>query len=190
MTTGCLQAVGRGPDGNFLLTEFEVEAEPLHSSNIALGCQVYSSGPVPTDFPKKNLTDGLISTYSYPDPRQNGKNFYFTLDLGQIVALDHLVVRGRRDGGDSNQLSAYRIEVLADSGETRRLTQWYAGMHLDGSHPSAGNVDIIHPGDGTGTFSGRAIRIYSEPGQMMQPTNCRARSLPCFESSGTRLACR
>ena len=161
-------SVGRGPDGNFLLTEFEVEAEPLHSSNIALGCQVYNSGIVPADLPTKNLTDGLISTYSHPDPSLNGKNFYFTLDLGRTVALDHLVVRGRRDGGDSNRLGAYQIDVLADSRKTRGLTQWNARMHLDGSHPPS-DADVIHQRDGVGTFSGRVIRIYNQPGQTLQP---------------------
>ncbi|HTB84258.1 MAG TPA: ATP-binding protein, partial [Candidatus Sulfotelmatobacter sp.] len=161
-------SIGRGPDGNFLLTEFEVEAEPLHSSNIALGCQVYNSGIVPANLPTKNLTDGFISTYSHPDPSLNGDSFYFTLDLGQEVALDHIVVRGRRDGGDSNRLSAYSIDVLVDSKETRRLTKWNARMHLDGSHPSS-DVDVIRQRDGVGTFSGRAIRIYNQPGQTMQP---------------------
>lgn len=161
-------SVGRGPDGNFLLTEFEVEAEPLHSSNIALDCQVFSSGAVPADLPKKNLTDGLISTYSHPDPSLNGKSFYFTLDLGRMVGLDHLVVRGRRDGGDSNRLGAYQIDVLADSEETRSLKHWNVRMHSDGSHPP-GDVDVIHQRDGVGTFSGRAIRIYNQPGQILQP---------------------
>ncbi len=161
-------SVGRGPDGNFLLTEFEVEAEPLHSSNIALGCQVYNSGIVPADLPTKNLTDGFISTYSHPDPSLNGESFYFTLDLGRDVALDHIVVRGRRDGGDSNRLSAYSIDVLVDSRETRRLTKWNARMHPDGSHP-LGDLDVIRQKDGVGTFSGRAIRIYNQPGQTLQP---------------------
>ena len=161
-------AIGRGPGGNFLLTEFEVEAEPLHSSNIALDSAVYSSGAVPTDLPTKNLTDGLISTYSHPDPSLNGKSFYFTLDLGRMVPLDHLVVRGRRDGGDSNRLEAYQIDVLADSGKARSVTQWNARMHVDGSH-SPNDVDVIHQQDGVGSFAGRAIRIYNQSGQILQP---------------------
>jgi signal transduction histidine kinase len=124
---------------------------------------------VPADLPKENLTDGLISTYSHPDPKLNAQSFYFTLDLGRIVALDHLVVRGRRDGGESNRLGAYKIAVLAGSEEAWRVTRWNAQMHLDGSHPFAGDADVIHQRDGVGTFSGRAIRIYNLPGQALQP---------------------
>src|SRR5208282_5840058 len=73
-----------------------------------------------------------------------------------------------RDGSASNQLSAYKIAVLADTRDARRVSRWFAEMHPDGSC-SAGDGDVIHQRDGVGTFSGSAIRIYNKPGQALQP---------------------
>jgi signal transduction histidine kinase len=167
-SSGHPPSIGHGPDGNFLLTELEVEAEPLRSSNIALGLQVYGSGTVPAEFPKQNLTDGLISTYSYH--ANPGPSNYFTLDLGRRVALDHLVVRGRRDGGESNLLGNYRVEIMVESGDMRetRIAQWQSQIRRHRPHPSGGNADLIYERDGEGAFSGRAIRIHEEPGHTLQ----------------------
>lgn len=162
------RSIGCASNGSFLLNQFTVDAVPVHSTDIALGCEVYSSGPVPPELPRENLTDGLISTYTHPDPTLNGQHFYFTLDLGRNVELDHIVVRGRRDVTGLNRLDGYRIVVLEDSGSARRLTKWAAEMHLDGSH-SPDDTDILHQRNGVGTFVGRAVRIYNQPGESMQP---------------------
>lgn len=161
-------SVGCARDGHFLLTQFSVEEVPLHSTDIAMGCEVYSSGSVPADLPKENLTDGLFSTYTHPDSGANNQHFSFTLDLGRVVELDHIVVRGRRDLSGINSLEGYRIVVLDDSGGARRLTKWAAEMRLDGSH-AANDADIFHQRDGVGAFTGSAIRIYSVPGEPLQP---------------------
>jgi signal transduction histidine kinase len=163
-------AVGAAPDGNFLLTEFEVEAEPLRTSNIALGRQIFSSGAVPADLPKKNLTDGLISTYSCPDPSLKDKSFFFTLDLGRSVDLDHIVVRARVDGGDEARLGPYLIEVLSDDEDRpRSKVEWLAVMHADGGSVPLGGEDVIYARNGEGVFSGNSVRIHNRPGQWLAP---------------------
>jgi signal transduction histidine kinase len=161
--TGARPTIGCGPDGNFMLTEFDVEAEPLRTSNIALGRQVYASGAVPAAFPKKNLTDGLISTYSHPDASLKDKPFAFTLHFGRELALDHIVVRTRADGSDLERLGEYLVEVLDDPGGPGLEVKWHALLHADGSHVPVGGADVIHATDGQGVFSGNMVRIHNSP---------------------------
>lgn len=154
-------AIGNAPDGNFMLTEFEVEAEPLYTSNIALGSQVYSFGIVPRDLPKENLTDGLTSSYSRLGPAQNGQDAYFHLDLGRVVSFDHLVIRGRSDAFGAEPLADYGIELLADTEERIRKTQWHALVPHRALHSSGSNLDIIRAKDGEGNFTASGIRIHN-----------------------------
>ncbi len=163
-------AVGCSAEGNFLLTEFQLEAEPLFTSNLAFGRQLFSSGAVPADLPLKNLTDGFLSTYTYQTRSWMGEEFFFELDLGRVVTLDHIVLRGRADGAEADQLTNYKVEVLAESDRYPASRQWSAWIRPSGSHPPVGSPDILRASDGQGRFTGRLVRIYNQnpQGQKLQ----------------------
>src|SRR5262249_52345652 len=146
--------------------ELKVETEPLKTSNIALGRQVYGAGAVPPNLPKNLLTDGLVSTYSHPDPAANVKAFYFTVDLGRTLPLDHIVIRGRGEGSDADRLRRYRVEILASTSPNRRKIQWQKSMHDDGSRVPIAGSDVIRAGNGEGKFSGDSVRIWNESGDI------------------------
>jgi len=164
-STEHLNSVGRSPDGNFRLTEFQIEADPLHTSNIAFGRQLFSSGAVPAELPLRNLTDGFNSTYTYQTKSWMKDQFFFELDLGRTIALHHIVVRGRADGTVADQLSNYRVELLTDPGGYPPVVQWQARIRADGSRPAVGSADILAALDGSGTFSGRLLRIHNNAPQ-------------------------
>jgi signal transduction histidine kinase len=146
-----------------------VEAIPQRSSNIALGRQVYCSRGVAPGLPSRNLTDGFFSTYSHPDPATGGEGAFFELDLGQMTPLDHIVVRGRKDGAEADRLGAYRVQTFTEPVGLPWQTQWQARRRTDGSLMAAGSADVIRARDGKGTFSGRRIRIHNESGRNPQP---------------------
>ena len=162
-------AVGCSPEGSFTLTELQVETNPQSSDNIALGRQVYCSRAIAPGLPSRNVTDGFFSTYSYPDPRTGGASAFFELDLGRMITLDHITLRGREDGSDADRLAAYRVELLTESGGFAGQTQWQS-RPLDGdAFLRVGGADIVRAGDGEGTFAARRIRIHNESGQSRQP---------------------
>ena len=161
-------AVGCSASGNFRLTAFRLEAEPFHTSNIAFGRQLFSSGAVPANLPLKNLTDGFVSTYTYHTRSWMENEFFFELDLGRIVALDHIVLRGRTDGTEADQLSNYGVELLSESDRYPKSRCWSVWIRPDGSHPTVGSADIIRAADGKGSFAGRLVRIYNRNPQVQK----------------------
>jgi signal transduction histidine kinase len=162
------RAIGCAPDGTFILTEFRVETDPQRTSNIALGRQVYCSHAVAAGLPSRNLTDGFFSTYSHPAPTA-GTNVFFELDLGRLVRLDHIVIRGREDGTEDDRCGAYRVELLTESGGFEGRTQWAGIIRGNGARLPVGGADVIRTRDGTGEFAGRRIRIYNHSGLTSQP---------------------
>jgi signal transduction histidine kinase len=161
--------VGQSPSGGFLLTEFRVETDPQHSSNIALGREAYCSRAVPPNLPARYLTDGFFSPVSHPVPQPDGQSAFFELDFGRTRPLDHIVVRGPESGPNGNHLASYRVELLADLGESPGRTQWQSRPQPEGARRTSGGADTLRAGDGEGTFSGRGIRIHNQSGQIDQP---------------------
>jgi signal transduction histidine kinase len=162
-------SVGCAADCSFVLTEFRVEADPNRTSNIALGRQAYCSCWVQPHLPLGNLTDGFLSTYTQPYPSMTDSNTFFELDLGRLVTLDHIVIRGREDGSKDDCLSTYRIELLTEAGGFAGNRPWQAVVHGDGGRLSAGSADVIRANAGLGEFVGRRIRIYNQCGSANQP---------------------
>ncbi len=173
-------SVGRSDEGSFVLTEFRVEISPERSSNLALGRQVYCSRAVAPGLPSRNLTDGFFSTYSHPDPQTGGAQAFFELDLGQMIPLDHIVVRGREDGPEDGQLGAYRVRTFTEPVGSAWQTQWESRQRADGSPLPLGGADVIRARDGEGVFSGRRIRIYNESGRNPQPQISEAEVYPAL----------
>jgi signal transduction histidine kinase len=162
---------GCSTNGDFMLTKLSLEASPSRSSNIALGRQVFVFGRAasPSGYPPKNITDGFYSTYSRPDINWNGKPFYFELDFGREITLDHIVVRGCQDGRADDALSDYQVELGTKSGDTPLNILWHGQFHINGSSPTPDNTDFIHASDGMGTFSGSILRICKVGGSARQP---------------------
>ena len=181
--TGQRASVGCAADGSFVLTEFRVEANPLRTSNIALGRQAYCSTWVHPDFPLGNLTDGFLGTYSQPTPSMTDSNTFYELDLGRMVSLDHMVIRGREDGTKADCLTTYRVELLTEAGGFAGKKSWQAVLHADGGRLPAGGADVIRTTDGRGEFVGRRIRIYNQSGHKNQPQISEIEVYPALQLS-------
>lgn len=153
--------VGRGPDGDFLLTEFRVETSDQVSSNVALACPVKVSHPVEYMRPEA-LTDGQVATFASPKDPRLGAEFYFEIDLRSVRTLDHLVFKSRIDGRASDMLSQLRLALYEEQPTAGMKPTWQAYWRADGSYPEPGDADVIGASDGTGDFRGRYLRISSD----------------------------
>lgn len=162
-------AVGCSPEGAFVLTEFRVEIDPQRTDNIAKRRQVYCSRALAPGLASANLTDSFFSTYSHPDPPAGGVGAFFELDLGRMIPLDHITLRGREDGPETDCLAAYRVELLTESGDVAGETQWQSRPAARDSRLPRGAADIVRSRDGAGTFVGRRVRVYNESAQSNQP---------------------
>lgn len=160
--------IGHGPGGGFLLSEVRVEAAPRRSSNLALGRQAYCSRAVAARLPTRNLTDGFHLSYSHPDPGGNAEAFY-ELDLGQMVELDHITLRGRRDGPENERLAAYRVELLTEAGGFPGQTLWLSRPPLEERLQPPELADVIRAAQGEGRFAGRLLRIHNQSHHRNQP---------------------
>jgi signal transduction histidine kinase len=162
-------AIGCSPEGTFVLTEFRVEIDPQRTGNLAKRRQLYCSRDVAPGLPSANLTDSFFSTYSHPNPQSDGSGDFFELDLGRMIPLDHITLRGREDGPETDQLAAYRVELLNESGDVAGETQWQSRPAARDARLPIGTADVVRAGNGAGTFAGRRIRIHNESAQNNQP---------------------
>lgn len=155
------RVIGRSRNGNCVINEFQIQTDPLRSSNVALGRPVRSSGEVYDGLYPHFLTDGFAASFSHPADWYPSRDFHFEVDLGATRALDYIVLRSRLDGIGPERLGDYELQVLGDDGTgIPGEVRWRARMRQDGSHVPPGGRDIIQAEDGTGTsFSGRFIRI-------------------------------
>ena len=165
------RVIGRSQNGNCVINEFQIQPDPLRSSNVALGRSVRASGPVYQGLYPHFLTDGFPSTFSHPAEGYPARNFYFEIDLGTSRALDYVVLRSRIEGTAPERLGDYEIQLLDDDGSGHPgKIQWRARMRQDGSHVPPGGRDVIQAEDGTGGgFSGRFLRIVNPIDAMDRP---------------------
>ena len=146
-------------NGDFMLTEFRVEAATSRTTNIALGRPVKASHPV--RFPPNALTDGLPGTFSHPLHPGLGSAFFFEIDLGAVHQIDHIALRNRGDGTSPDRLSRITLELYDEPADMGAAPVWQGRDRRDGSHPGVGEVDIVGAGDGKGKFAGRWLRLSS-----------------------------
>ncbi|WP_081892542.1 histidine kinase [Verrucomicrobium sp. BvORR106] len=158
-------SLGCDAQGSLVLTEFHVEADPLRSTNIAIGRVATCSGPIVGYLPAWYLTDGFDSTFTHPE-NPEGRPFHFDFDLGRHMDLDHIVIRSRGDGRRPDRLSRYRMQVLQEGSKN---PAWEASLRSDGSNPGVGGSDVVRNHDGKGTFGGRHLRILNQTGQADSP---------------------
>jgi signal transduction histidine kinase len=156
-------------DGDFVLTEFHVEALSETNTNIARGTRVTASHLLSGNMPPGNLTDGVPSTYAHPWQPDLGAAFHFEIDLGRVAELDHIALRGRGDNVALDRLSRVRLQLYQESPETGASANWQAVARADGTHPPNGGVDVLHAGSGRGEFRGRYLRISSDSPVPLSP---------------------
>jgi signal transduction histidine kinase len=165
------RVIGRSRNGNCVINEFQIQADPLRSSNVALGRPVRASGPVYEGLYPHFLTDGFAASFSHPADWHPARDFHFEVDLGSTRALDYIVLRSRLDGTGPERLGDYEVQVLGDDGAGQPgEIRWRARMRQDGSHVPPGGRDLIQAEDGTGvSFSGRFVRIVNPIDAVCRP---------------------
>lgn len=156
-------------DGDFVLTEFHVDALSETNTNIAHGARVTASHLLTGNMPPGNLTDGVPSTYAHPWQPDLGSTFYFEIDLGRVAVLDHIALRGRGDNVALDRLSQVRLRLYQDPPESGAAVGWEAHVRADDSHPSNGGVDVLSGDSGSGKFRGRYLRISSDSRVPLSP---------------------
>jgi len=165
------RVIGRSKNGNCVINEFQIQADPLRSSNIALGRPVRASGPVYEGLHPHFLTDGFTASFSHPANDYPARNFHFEIDLGTARALDYVVLRSRLDGTAAERLGDYEVQLLDDDGSGQPgEVRWKARMRQDGSYVPPGGRDIIQAEDGTGgNFAGRFLRVVNPIDALCRP---------------------
>ncbi len=149
-------------DGDICLTEFRVEAIQPHTTNLALGCPVWSSHALWAGISAAALTDGLPGSYAHPWRSDLGSAFYFELDLGGNRSIDHISLRSRADGYGLDRMSKIVLKLYEKAPEDGGQPIWSARDRADGSHPGAGQTDVVRANEGRGRCRGRYLRISSE----------------------------
>lgn len=142
---------------DFCLTEFRVDAVLTATTNIALGCPAKATHPLWAGMSANLLNDGLPGSFIHPAESGHGLDFHFEIDLGSSRRIDHIALRGRADGFGLNRMSRVLVQLYDESPEP----VWQAMDRPDGSHPEAGDIDVLRVAE-QGTFQGRFVRISSD----------------------------
>jgi hypothetical protein len=129
--------------------------------NVARGRPVVASGPTWPSLVASNLTDGLAGTITHPEAGDSGP-FSFDVDLGRNYALDRIQLYNRGDNCCSERLTNYTVSLHDDDGGVPGPALWTAQVRSDGSNSGNAGLDELFAADGTGTFAGRWIRVFSE----------------------------
>ena len=147
---------------DFTLTEFRVAIHERETTNIALYQPATSSHPLFFAVQRaSNLTDGLPATIVQPNNPALGAAFYYEIDLGRVVTIDHIGLRNRGDI-EFDRASRIRLRLFDQRPANDLVPVWEGMIREDGSHPAPGAVDLVYPKDGKGKFSGSHLRISSE----------------------------
>lgn len=153
------------PPYDFTLTEFKVSVHVRETTNIALHQPAISSHPLfhsDDGYQQKatSLTDGLPATIAHPHDTNLGDLFFFEIDLGRQILIDHISLRNRVDY-ETNRMShmLLRLHEREPSGDLSPT--WTCLNRADGTSPEPGEVDILRAEMGKGTFRGRYLRISS-----------------------------
>ncbi len=163
---------------DFCLTELRVEAVTINTTNIALGRPAKASHALWADQPASVLTDGLPGSFNHPADPGLGAEFYFQIDLGSVVALDHVALRGRGDGYGSDRMSHLHLALYDREPDGKTEPVWQAVDRADGSYPAPGEVDVIRMEQGQGLGAGRYLRISSDSPVAFSPQLAEVEAYP------------
>lgn len=139
----------------------------MDTTNIALGCPVTTSHPMPEDMPGDFLTDGLRKTVVQFQAADLGGDLHFDIDLKRHHALDHIRFRlppGSVEGGHINDI---KLELFDQLPAPQTLPVWTALYRPDDSpEEPEGEFEtakgVLWASDGEGVFEGRYLRISSD----------------------------
>lgn len=150
---------------DFTLTEFRVAIHRRETTNIALHCPARASHPLyqnadRTKMRAESLTDGLPATIAHPGRLREHERFFFEIDLGQSLEIDHIGLRNRGDD-QFHRLSRIKLELYESNINELSIPAWQGIVRADGSHPPPGALEIVRPDQGQGRFHGRYLRISS-----------------------------
>lgn len=151
---------------DFTLTEFKVSKHVRETTNIALHQPVLSSHRLyyaDDVYQQKaaSLTDGLPATMAHPHEANLGDLFFFEIDLGRQLLIDHISLRNRVDF-DTNRMSHLLLRLHEREPLSDLSPAWSCMHRTDGSSPGPGEVDILRAENGKGHFRGRYLRISSK----------------------------
>jgi signal transduction histidine kinase len=161
------RALSWWPPHDFTLTEFRIATHVRETTNIALHQPVTASHGlfIQREYQQQqvasSLTDGLPATFAHSDDPNLGPAFFFEIDLGRVVNLDHFNLRNRGDEA-FDRMSRLRLKWFDQAPSGGASPAWEIFHRSDGSHPAPGGIDVLRGGDGKGRFRGRYLRISSE----------------------------
>lgn len=160
---GLAASLGRAPNGNFVLSEFQAETDP--EINIALNRPITASGALWPGFAVTNVVDGSTGTIAHPLADTGTLGFTYEVDLGATWSLSRIAIRNRADGCCPERLTNYQVQVYGEDsengGELGDLN-WSAIIRGDGSNSGNGGTDtVLAAADATPghTFTGRYLRV-------------------------------
>lgn len=121
----------------------------------------HTVAPTYAGFPATNITDGNVLSFSYPDTLSAPAllDYYYEVDLQSTHPLGRIVLFGRGDGCCQERLSNFRVALFADNAGVPGAQVWSADLHTGGTWPPTGGGETITADMGSGTFTGRFIRV-------------------------------
>lgn len=136
----------------------------MDTSNIALGCPVTTSHPMPEDMPGDFLTDGQRETVVQFQATDPGVDFHFVIDLKRHRALDHIRFRLPPGSVEGDHMNDIKLELFDQPPAPPTLPVWTALYRPDDSPEEPEGefetaIGVLWASDGEGVFAGRYLRI-------------------------------
>jgi signal transduction histidine kinase len=164
------------PDGQIsrtaVVTSLLLETIHTGTTNVALGCPVKASHPLPVATPADFLTDGLRDTEVSQPALLPGSNFSFVLDLKQHRDLDHLHFRFKADAPESVPRPRIKVELFQTHPGPGVKPDWQTEYHLasNKAEPAVTEMaQVLRANAGVGRFGGRYLRISNDGGSAVLP---------------------
>jgi hypothetical protein len=164
-------SIGHAVNGNIVLTEFVVNdvVPPPAPFNHALGRVASTNGSLWHGYSPGTLVDGNRGSVIHGDGTGGptgippAAGFYYQIDLGTTVDVDHIDIWPRQDGCCPERLTNYRVSLHSDVGGAIGPEVWHADMRTDLSVPAAGPTppDVVSAGMGVGIPVGNWLRVTS-----------------------------
>lgn len=163
------------PDGQesrtAVVTSLLLETIHPGTTNVALGCPVKASHPLPEDRPADFLTDGLRDI-EVSQPALPPGSFFFEIDLKQHRDLDHLHFRFKADAPGSVPRPRIKVQLYQTKPGPGIKPDWQTEHHVASSdaEPTVNETAQVLRGDaGVGRFGGRYLRIFNDGGAAFSP---------------------
>ena len=148
------------------LAEIQVWTDDIAIPNVALGKPVTATA-TPGAGTASALTDGNLLNFAHP-PSAGTSSFHWQIDLLRTYPLDRIVIYQRADCCPE-RLRNYRVSLHEDVNGSPGPAVWSADVRKDGTFADPGSADTVRAADGTGTPTGRFLRILNSSGDPFNP---------------------